>query len=168
MKKKELKKLLKAATTALSVKLTTQAEPPRCKTIGEWLSVYERLGDDRGYKDQTVRNRKALIQKVKCIWGNKQLDQLKPHEISTNLQEFLPERSSTAVRLLCMLKDVYAEAIHNGEVDINPALHVKSPKHSIKRGRLSLDTWKKMLELSKSHTALVTGSAPTFLANWST
>lgn len=120
-------------------------------TVGAWLDVYERLLGERNYQPQTIRNHSTTLGHVRRIWGAALLRALKPHEVSAGLQQFMPDRSSTAKRVLAALRDVYAEAVANSEAEHNPALVTRQPKHSIKRGRLSLEHWQAMLERSKAH-----------------
>lgn len=70
--------------------------------------------------------------------------------VSSGLAQFLPQKTSTAGRVLSELREVFAEAIANGWAEANPALHVKAPQHKILRGRLSFEVWQKMYEHSRN------------------
>lgn len=118
------------------------------RTLGDWLQVYEQLLRDRGYKAQTLKNRTAHLRHVRRLWGQVPLRALRPHAVSSGLKEFLPQRSSTAQRVLAELRDAYTEAIANDWADNNPAAHVKMPRHKVKRSRLTLQTWQAMRTLS--------------------
>lgn len=76
------------------------------------------------------------------------IDALKLHKHTR--AEFLPEKTSSAQRVLAELRDVYNEAIANDWASTNPALHVKLPTHHVKRKRLSFEIWCKMRELAKT------------------
>lgn len=121
-------------------------QQPTIPTLSEWLVIHEEAILQKDYKIQTIRNRKANINHIRRLWGTIPITNLKAHEISSKIRtEFLPNKCSTAQRLLAELKDAYNEAIANDWVSTNPALHVKLPTHRVKRKRLSLDTYNLML-----------------------
>lgn len=120
------------------------------RTLGQWLAVYEKVIAERGYKPQTVKNRTSNIAHVRRLWGAQPLAAIKPHHVSTALREFLPERSSTAVRVLGELRDVYTEAIANGWAETSPAAHVKPPRHKVLRKRLTFEVWQRMRVLAQA------------------
>jgi len=110
-------------------------------TISDWIATYKRLLGERGYKAQTLKNRCANIAHVERLWGKHGIKSLKPHEVSLALTEFLPDKSSTANRVLAELREIYREAIANDWADHNPATSVKLPAHKVQRARLKEDTW---------------------------
>lgn len=114
------------------------------RTLGEWLDVYETLLHQRDYDPQTIKNHGANLKHVRRLWGATVIRSLKPHHVSTALKEFLPERSSTARRVLSALRDAFVEAIANGWAETSPAAHVRPPPHKIKRKRLSFELWQQM------------------------
>lgn len=126
-------------------------QPPEAqRPLSEWLTVYDRLLTERGYKAQTLKNRRANLAHVRRLWGHVPMRSLRPHAVSSALKEFLPGMSSTARRVLAELRDVFVEAIANDWADTNPAAHVKMPSHKIKRGRLTFATWQAMRALSQA------------------
>lgn len=157
----DLEQLLSLSLAALRAQAGQQApqvpalvaaiEPQHGKTLGAWLDTYDAMLAQRDYKPQTVRNRRAVLSHVRRLWGDRILTAIKPREVTAELQQFLPKHSSTAKRVLAMLADVYTEAIANGEAETNPAMVVRKPKHTLIRGRLSLEHWQAMLERSKTH-----------------
>lgn len=126
---------------------------PQHPTISQWLAVYEHIiSTGKDYKAQTIKNKLSVTSHIHTLWGNFHLDQLRPHKISQDIREsFLPEKSSTAGRVLAELKLMYCDAIANGWTNNNPAIHLKQPKHKTIRTRLSLDVWKTMYSLSDTH-----------------
>lgn len=126
-----------------------QAAPGR--TLGAWLDIHEAQVLAKGYKIQTIRNRTANLKHVRRLWGDRQIDSLRAHDIITRIRaEFLPAMTPTAQRVLAELRDAYNEAIANDWAVSNPAAHVKLPSHRVKRKRLSLDTWIRMRELARA------------------
>lgn len=134
-----------AAPAAAAAAPVVPAAAPR--TLNDWLVTHEQILGDRGYVSQTIKNHRANLKHVRALWGARPLAAIKPHEIVVALKPFTP---STASRVLGELRDVFAEAIANGEAESNPAAHVKPPKHPGLRERLTFDTWQAMRVLSKA------------------
>lgn len=120
------------------------------RTLGDWLDVHDGILLTRGYKPQTIKNRRSNLAHVRRLWGTVPITALKPHAVASALRTFPKERSSTAVRVLSELRDVYVEAIANGWAETSPARDIKPPKHKVMRGRLDLDVWMQMRELAKA------------------
>lgn len=170
MKKKHMKRLLKKLLSERHVPTV----PAVSKTISEWLPTYKDILLDRKYKAQTIKNRLSSVKHIERLWGSTPLSSLKPRAVSTALQEFLPDRSSTARRVLSELRDVYAEAAANDWVQNNPVIHVRPPKHKVKRKRLTFQVLSEMIKVSSTGTvkwvecllllALVTGQRRADLA----
>ncbi len=145
MKKKQLKKLLKAALQQISqgAAAANDAGP----TLSEWLVTYRKAVAERGYKLQTMRNRAAALKHVEAAWGAMPLRGIRPVDIASRLKAWTPH---TARRVLGELRDVYTEAVNNGAAETNPAAHVKPPASPGLRKRLTLDTLQAMLEQSRT------------------
>jgi integrase len=112
------------------------------KTMAGWLPTYRQIVKDRGYNLQTIRNREASIKFIDRHLGQRVLNAIKPHEITTLLKTCSPHK---AVRVLGELRDVFTEAIANNEADGNPAALVKPPRAPGIRKRLTLEIWQDML-----------------------
>jgi len=140
-----------SATPAPAAAPVVAAPATPTRTLSAWLDVHEQQILGKGYKVQTVRNRRANLNHVRRLWGASQIDTLRAHEIISKLRaEFLPVRTSTAQRVLAELRDAYNEAIANNWSDGNPAAHVKLPTHRVKRKRLSFEVWQQMRELARA------------------
>jgi enterobacteria phage integrase len=129
------------------------AVPQEQQTDGEsmaaWLATYRTILGDRGYDPQTIRNRSASVKFIESSLGARPLRGIKPHEIASLLKTCSPHK---AVRVLGELRDVYVEAIANGEAETSPAAHVKPPRAPGLRKRLTLETWNDMLLLASAGT----------------
>jgi len=151
MKKKQLKKLLKAAEAS------AQAQPiatvPNDRPLADWLDVHEQQIRTAGYAPQTVKNRVGILRHIRRLWGTRGIRSLKAHEIATAIRaEFLPDNTSTAQRVLGELRMVYSEAVANDWCDTSPAMFVKMPKHRVMRERLKFETWHRMWRRSQDGT----------------
>ena len=155
----ELEELLRLTLTALrgpagapvgasAVIAAVQAEHAGAEpTLTDWLATYRKIISERGYKDQTLKNRDASIKHIEAMFGSRPLRAIKPHEIASKLKTVSPH---TAGRILGELRDVYVEAVANGWAETSPAAHVKAPRADGLRKRLTLETWQAMLTLAKT------------------
>lgn len=140
-----------AAALPAALQAAAATVPAGGPTLSAWLQTFERIIAERGYKAQTLRNRRTAIAHIKRLWGDKLLRALKPYEISSAIKaEFLPDHTSTARRVLAELRDVYTEAVANGEAEHNPVVYCRAPVHRVCRQRLTLDTWRAMLQLART------------------
>lgn len=135
-----------AAAAAAAAPAPEVAVTPR--SVSDWLDVHEELLGQRGYKPQTMKNRRANLAHVRRLWGAMPLAEMKPHQIASAIRGFPADRSSTARRVLAELRDAYTEAVANGWADSNPAVEIKPPKHRVKRARLTFETWQNMRTLA--------------------
>jgi len=120
------------------------------RTLGDWLDVHDGILLTRGYKAQTIKNRRSNLAHVRRLWGSVPVAELRPHAVASALRTFPKERSSTAGRVLAELRDAYIEAIANGWAESNPARDIKPPKHKVMRERLELDIWMQMRTLAQA------------------
>ena len=141
-----------AAPAATAPALVPAAAPaaPVGRTLADWLDVHEGILLTRGYKPQTLKNRRGNIAHVRRLWGTVAVDALKPQAVASGLRSFSKDRSSTAVRVLSELRDAYTEAIAAGWAETSPARDIKPPKHKVMRERLEFGVWEQMRELAKS------------------
>ena len=134
---------------AVAVQPLTTAETS--KTVGDWLDVHLReMEVGRGYREQTLRNKRSLIAHCRRLWGARPLAELRPPEIVAGLRTFPPRQGGTAHRVMRELCDAYAEAIAAGWCRDNPAANLKPPKHTVQRKRLTLEVWQQMRALAKA------------------
>lgn len=112
-----------------------------------WLATYRTIISDRGYDKQTIKNRTTSLNYILGALGSRPLRAIKPHEIASLLKTCTPHK---AVRILGELRDIYTEAINNGEAETSPAAHVKPPRAPGLRKRLTLDVWQDLLLLASA------------------
>jgi enterobacteria phage integrase len=120
------------------------------RTLGDWLDVHDGILLTRGYKAQTIKNRRSNLAHVRRLWGTVPVAELRPHAVASALRTFPKDKSSTAVRVLSELRDAYVEAIANGWAESNPARDIKPPKHKVMRERLELEVWMQMRTLAST------------------
>lgn len=121
---------------------------PKWRTLNEWMDLYEGIIAQRGYSGQTIKNRMICVRHIRRALGSETMRSIKPHELTTVVRSFLPDRAPTAQRVLDEMRDVFGEAIANGWLDNNPALHVRRPPAKVKRQRLTSEVWSEMREVA--------------------
>lgn len=139
-----------AAQPAPPVVAQQQTPAAATRTLADWLDVHDSILLTRGYKAQTIKNRRSNLAHVRRLWGTVPVADLKPHAVASALRTFPKEKSSTAVRVLSELRDAYVEAIANGWAETNPARDIKPPKHKVMRERLELEVWMQMRTLAQA------------------
>lgn len=120
---------------------------PSSDSMAAWLKTFRQIIGERGYSQQTMRNRGTCINYIGATLGARPLRAIKPHEIATVLKLCSPHKAG---RVLMELRDIYVEAIANGEAETNPAAHVKKPASPGIRKRLTLEIWQSMFALAKT------------------
>jgi integrase len=151
----ELEELLRLALTALrgqagaapGMTASMPASASAGPTLSEWLVTYRKVIAERGYNDQTIKNRTTSLRHIEAVWGALGLRSIKPVDIAAKLKRWTPH---TAGRILSELRDVFVEAIAHGEAETSPAAHVKAPRAHGLRKRLTLETWQSMLTLANA------------------
>lgn len=121
------------------------------KTVGSWLDEYAAEIRSRAYHPHTVGNKLTTISHVRELWGDHMLKTLRPKDIQEKLVHLTAGHSSMAQRVLSELRSALSSAVVNGQVDSNPAIHVKMPRHQVLRARLSLEQWSAGAEKARSH-----------------
>ena len=139
-------RLLPAGAVAASAAQTPAAQ----RTFGDWLDAHWIALQAKGYKAQTLKNRKTLVDHCRRLWGDRPIGDIRPHEIATGLKTFPPAKSSTAQRVHAEVRDAYADAIAQDWCSFNPAHALKPPKHRVKRVRLTLPTWQALRTLASA------------------
>lgn len=72
---------------------------PSADTVSSWLATYRTIIADRGYKEQTLKNRGACIKFIEQCLGSRPLRAIKPHEITTMLKRCSPQGGPRAIRV---------------------------------------------------------------------
>jgi len=135
------------AAQACGAAAPVQDQPQR--TLAEWLDQHYRILLTRGYKAQTLKNRRSNLHHVRRLWGTRPVALIKPQEVAAGIRSFPADKTSTAGRVLSELRDVYVEAIAAGWAETSPAAHIKAPRHKVMRERLVLEVWQQMRTLAR-------------------
>lgn len=116
-------------------------------SLATWLTTFRTIVKGRGYSAQTLKNRSTTLRWIEAQIGGLTLRAIKPFQIAALLKLCSPHKAG---RVLIELRDVFTEAIANGEAETNPAAHVKPPPAPGLRKRLTLAQWNDMLLLASA------------------
>lgn len=124
-------------------------------TTSTWLDRYQAIQDDRlksgDIRLNTYKQKAKPVSLLRERAGMKLISAVDVRDIAQLLDEYIAAgRPRMAQVVRSVLIDVFKEAQHYGEVPpgYNPALATKQPRRKITRQRLSLEEWKKILDIA--------------------
>ncbi|MDR0996992.1 MAG: hypothetical protein LBL69_04930, partial [Zoogloeaceae bacterium] len=134
----------------------------------KWIAKYKIIIAARELKSSTVAEKSRAADFLGEAIGNKKLKKIRPAQIALACRSVWdPGQHAKARRILVTARDLFGEAVANGYLPINPALHVRPLSNRVKRARLSIRQWRRVQKhLAKSPTpwkrhlallALITG-----------
>ena len=117
------------------------------KTVNEWLDVYIKILLERELKYKTLEIKFYLIKVIRNKIGNKNIRNVTPIDISNLIQIYIDQdKRPSAKSMYHLLRDVFREAYAHDWNDRNPAEPIKCPKVDVKRSRMILNEFKKIVE----------------------
>lgn len=123
---------------------------PRYKTFSEFIPVYQETLNARGLSDKTLANHSVALRQLNSAIGKQIISKVKPHSIAQATRELHLKHPHAAQRLLSEARAVFAEAVALGWSYSNPAAEVRMPVAKIKRERLTLEDWNKIVTYAKA------------------
>ena len=124
---------------------------PKYRTINEWSLTYRKIIAAKPISDKTKANRNSSLSHILASFGHRTISGVKPHEIAAMVLETHAVHPQKAKRVLIETRDVFNEAMNYGWIDRNPAIGVKAPQVRVKRQRLTLAQWWKILRYAIEH-----------------
>lgn len=122
-------------------------KPNKFKTVNEWLDVYIKILLERELKYKTLEIKFYLIKVIRNKIGNKNIRNVTPIDISNLIQIYIDQdKRPSAKSMYHLLRDVFREAYAHDWNDRNPAEPIKCPKVDVKRSRMILNEFKKIVE----------------------
>lgn len=122
-------------------------------TMGAWLDRYWQICEtERDLKPNTLRSRKSIIKGARDAFGSLRFDMVDTRRVAdflNGMREAGKARSAQAYR--STLLDVFNEAIAAGWTKTNPVEVTRSPTVKVQRNRLTLETFKTILEAAEAH-----------------
>lgn len=118
----------------------------KTQTVNQWLDEYIKILDERNLKPKTVEIKTYLIKVIRQEIGNNPLTQITPPDISKIIKIYTDQDKAPSAKCMYhLLKDIFREAYAQGWNDRNPAEPIKCPKVTVKRSRMTLGEFKKIL-----------------------
>ena len=116
------------------------------KTVNNWLDVYIKILLARKLKYKTLEIKMYLIKAIRREIGNKNIREVSPLDVSKIIQIYIDQdKRPSAKSMYHLLRDVFREAYAHNWNDRNPAEPIKCPKVVVKRSRMTLNEFKKIL-----------------------
>ncbi|HCT2122022.1 TPA: phage integrase Arm DNA-binding domain-containing protein [Citrobacter koseri] len=144
--------------------------------IERYLKIQRQSLDAGSLSEKRYKEKKRMAELLSRRLGSRPMKSLEVKDFAVLLDEFLDAgHSSSALCNRVVWVDIFLEAQHAGEVPPgwNPPNATKKPSVKVRRARLSLDEWKKILDkIPADHyahnamlLALVTGQRREDIAN---
>lgn len=116
------------------------------QTVNNWLDEYIKILDGRNLKPKTIEIKTYLIKVIRQQIGDNPLTQITPPDITKLIKIYTDQDKAPSAKCMYhLLKDVFREAYAQGWNDRNPAEPIKCPKVVVKRSRMTLGEFKKIL-----------------------
>lgn len=116
------------------------------QTVNQWLDEYIKILDGRNLKPKTIEIKTYLIKVIRQQIGDNPLPQITPPDISKIIKIYTDQDKAPSAKCMYhLLKDIFREAYAQGWNDRNPAEPIKCPKVVVKRSRMTLGEFKKIL-----------------------
>lgn len=116
------------------------------QTVNQWLNEYIKILDGRHLKPKTIEIKAYLIKVIRQQIGDNPLTQITPPDITKLIKIYTDQDKAPSAKCMYhLLKDIFREAYAQGWNDRNPAEPIKCPKVVVKRSRMTLSEFKKIL-----------------------
>lgn len=116
------------------------------QTVNQWLNEYIKILDGRNLKPKTIEIKTYLIKVIRQQIGDNPLSQITPPDISKIIKIYTDQDKAPSAKCMYhLIKDIFREAYAQGWNDRNPAEPIKCPKVVVKRSRMTLGEFKKIL-----------------------
>ena len=116
------------------------------QTVNNWLDEYIKILDGRNLKPKTIEIKTYLIKVIRQQIGDNPLTQITPPDITKLIKIYTDQDKAPSAKCMYhLLKDIFREAYAQGWNDRNPAEPIKCPKVVVKRSRMTLSEFKKIL-----------------------
>ena len=118
----------------------------KSKTVNQWLDEYVKILAERELKPKTREIKAYLIKVIRREIGNQLVKKITPPDIAKIIKIYTDQdKAPSAKNMYHLLTDVFREAYAQGWNDKNPVDPIKCPKVVVKRSRMTLNEFKKIL-----------------------
>ncbi|MDR2710718.1 MAG: tyrosine-type recombinase/integrase [Burkholderiales bacterium] len=127
----------------------------RAPTVAAWaqrhVAAIERDVAAKKLRPTVLYNTRALCAHITAVIGTMRMDAVTPPDVMRVVRAIQAQGfQSSAQRACLMLRRLHYEAIEEGVIpaDCNPARAIRLPRAPIQRNRLTLDQWRRMIEVA--------------------
>lgn len=118
----------------------------KLKTVNLWLDEYVKILAERELKPKTREIKAYLIKVIRREIGEQLVKVITPADIAKIIKIYTDQdKAPSAKNMYHLLTDVFREAYAQGWNDKNPVDPIKCPKVVVKRSRMTLNEFKKIL-----------------------
>lgn len=116
------------------------------RSVNQWLDEYIKILAERNLKPKTIEIKTYLIKVIRQQIGDNPLTQITPPDITKLIKIYTDQDKAPSAKCMYhLLKDIFREAYAQGWNDRNPAEPIKCPTVVVKRSRMTLGEFKKIL-----------------------
>jgi integrase len=125
---------------------------PGWRTLDQFVPEYLEIVRARPIKEKTYQDTRLYATRLCQEIGTMPICRIKPVHVSRIIRKIWESgRQNTAKRALQVTRSLFDEAINAGYATTNPAKAVKALPYHVKRSRLPLDLWQRMLDVAERH-----------------
>ena len=116
------------------------------QTVNSWLDEYMNILFSRNLKPKTIEIKKYLIKVIHTKIGDKRVRNITPFDIDALIKIYIDQDKAPSAKCMYhLLRDIFREAYARGWNNKNPTDPIKCPKVIVKRSRMTLSEFKKIL-----------------------
>ncbi|MCX8678621.1 tyrosine-type recombinase/integrase [Gilliamella sp. B2865] len=116
------------------------------QTVNSWLDEYMNILFSRNLKPKTIEIKKYLIRVIRTKIGDKRVRNITPFDIDALIKIYIDQDKAPSAKCMYhLLRDIFREAYARGWNNKNPTDPIKCPKVIVKRSRMTLSEFKKIL-----------------------
>lgn len=118
-------------------------------SVNEWLDQFIEIQGKRNIKEKTLQEKIYFSKVLSLRLGNRPLDIIRTLDLFLIIDEYSKsDKQTQAVRIYQFIKQVFQKAWSRGVIENNPAFRLERPECEVKRERLELDEFLRILKIS--------------------
>ena len=145
-------------------------------SVNEWFDQFIEIQKQRDITFKTIQNKIYIANFIRKKIGNRPIDIIRTLDLFIIIDEvWQQQKQNKAVKIYLFIKQSFQTAWARGIIENNPAVRLERPICKVKRERLELDEFLKILKIARlcapeylyigMLTALVTGRRPCEIVN---
>lgn len=119
-------------------------------SVKEWLDQFLEIQKQRDLDPKTIAEKVYLAKYINKRIGNRPLNIIRTLDLYMIIDEYIQQtKQNTAVRMYLLIKQSFHTAWSRGIIENNPACRLERPECKVKRERLNLDEFLKILKIAR-------------------